>query len=421
MNFNSMDNIKIQHFNALQNTWISHNEPFIYHCNHYNIFLQYSIEVANKYFDVYELQRDSAQEVAFSYFNRIFSWKAVSLADRVELVKKVFSESGFGQIEISDFSPNGATIVSPNEHYSYAWLLKFGKRSKESVPVSVFACGFFAGAFDAIFNETAGTFYTEQLKCLTKGDESVEFEVLRRTQPIEIQPTPQLGFRSVNKVLSKPSHTAIDYSAIRDAVVGMNLKAESDGLIRAFGVLLTHHFANYFSLISYRFLEELEQNIGELGLEMAKDLLVEAGHVCAFHTFGGIMLSNEWNALVKPFIKSKEDWAYGIIGVVNAFGWGFYEITELIPNEKLVIRIDNGYESNFYLDSYSNKHTHISYLAQGGCAGIMNLLYNGDITLAPNLTVEYYEQVSKSELKFKAVQTKCRIAGDEYDEITVTR
>ncbi len=421
MNTDSLKNIKQINFKSGQNTWISHNEPFIYHCHHYNTFLQYTLELVKNYFDVYTIQKNSAQEVAFSYFNNIFSWNRLSKDERLEMIKLVYSDCGFGSLQFSNIDGSGGTITSPNEHYAYAWKLKFRERAQDEEAVGLFTCGFLAGAFDALFNQTIGTYHTAQPKCLTKGDDNSEFVVSLNSKTEVFEPTPHIGRRTIDLELKNNPDSPIDYVGIRAALTGMKMKGDDEGLIRSFGVILTHHFANYYPLISYRFLFELEKTIGEAGLSMAKDLLVEAGHVCAFHTYGGIMLSAEWNALIKPSIKSKEDWIHGIIGVVNAFGWGFYQITDLEPGKKLVIRIDNGYESNFFLDKYGKVMKNISYLAAGGCLGIMNLLYNADITESPDLTREYYEEISKSDKKFKVVQTKCRVAGDDYDEMTVTR
>ena len=45
-------------------------------------------------------------------------------------------------------------------------------------------------------------------------------------------------------------------------------------------------------------------SLGEEGRAAACDILVEAGRVCAFNTFGGIMESTEWNALIRPTLAS---------------------------------------------------------------------------------------------------------------------
>ena len=74
--------------------------------------------------------------------------------------------------------------------------------------------------------------------------------------------------------------------------------------------------------------------MGSDGIATAEQLLTEAGHVCAFNTFGGVMQSDEWNAMIKPMLRTSDEWMHGIIAVINSFGWGFWEIDELISKGK---------------------------------------------------------------------------------------
>jgi hypothetical protein len=195
-----------------------------------------------------------------------------------------------------------------------------------------------------------------------------------------------------------------------------------DGLIDAFGVLLTRHYANYYCSISYSFLKLFMEKMGENGHQTAATLLVEAGHICAFNTFGGVMQSNEWNAMIKPSIQNQEDWVHGMTAVVNAFGWGFWEIVELDPGKKLVMKISNGYEANAYLKAHQRAEFPVSFLATGGVAGLMNLVYVLDLPNKAPLTLDdaVYKQINKDAHYFTARQLKCRAMGDDYDLIEAT-
>jgi hypothetical protein len=241
--------------------------------------------------------------------------------------------------------------------------------------VSFFTLGYIIGATEAVYDLPLGTLTGEQTACIAKGDSQSTFE-LRKSEKKTLEESPKEGkFQTAN--LPKPTDTNVDYSGIREALINMPLQgSEKDGLIDAFGVLLTRMYSNYYCLISYKFFKLFEEKMGEDGISMACELLTEAGHVCAFNTFGGIMQSAEWNGLIKPTLESKTDWVHGVVAVVNSFGWGFWEIEELIPDKKLVIKITSGYESNSYLNKYEESKFPISFLATGGTAGIMNLVYN---------------------------------------------
>lgn len=211
---------------------------------------------------------------------------------------------------------------------------------------------------------------------------------------------------------------AIDERAIVDAVAGLELRGNEEGLIPAFGLHLTTHFANYYNRSSFAVARALEGS----GLEEdARTLLVEAGHVCAFNTFGGIMESAEWDAVVAPMISSREDWIRGMVAVINAFGWGRWIVRELIPNERLTIEVENGYECAGWLRDYPVSHTPRCYLAAGGVAGLMNLLYVGDITLRPALSEAYYSTLFRDARSFTAHATGCLACGDDRCVLVATR
>ena len=106
---------------------------------------------------------------------------------------------------------------------------------------------------------------------------------------------------------------AVDVRAITEAVAGLDFKGNEEGLVPAFGLYLTSHCADYYNRVSYGLLGAFRRELPELE-EDAIALLTEAGHVCAFNTFGGIMMSVEWDAVVRPMLSCREDWVHGMIG-----------------------------------------------------------------------------------------------------------
>jgi hypothetical protein len=147
------------------------------------------------------------------------------------------------------------------------------------------------------------------------------FEVKRAVGSYELYASPGVGALTTHAPRPIPA-TPVDYDGILAAVSGLPLVGDAHGTIDAFGVHLTRHFANYYNRISFEFLHRLSREYGEEGLAAASETLIEAGRVCAFNTFGGIMQSTEWNALIRPGLASREDWVHGMVAVVNAFGWG---------------------------------------------------------------------------------------------------
>lgn len=212
---------------------------------------------------------------------------------------------------------------------------------------------------------------------------------------------------------------AIDEQKVVQAVAGLGIAGNDEGLIPAFGLYLTQHMADYYNRISYATARRLERT-SELA-DDARALLIEAGHVCAFNTFGGIMKSAEWEAVVQPMIETREDWIRGMVAVVNAFGWGRWSIAELVPGERLVINIDDSYEATGFVRDYGRSDRARCYLATGGVAGLMNLLYVGDITSRPDLTEQYYVDLFRGKERFECEEPRCFASTGERCELVARR
>jgi hypothetical protein len=211
---------------------------------------------------------------------------------------------------------------------------------------------------------------------------------------------------------------AIDERAVVSAISSLGIAGDEEGMIPAFGLDLTRHSADYYNRISFA----AARRLGGSGLEDdARALLVEAGHVCAFNTFGGIMKSAEWDAVVQPMIESREDWVRGMVAVINAFGWGRWSVAELVPNEKLRVTIDDSYEASGWLRDYPISEHPRCYLGCGGVAGLMNLLYVGDITSHPVLDEAYYRSLFRDGGAFKSEEVACVAKGDARCEIIAAR
>lgn len=214
---------------------------------------------------------------------------------------------------------------------------------------------------------------------------------------------------------------AIDEKSIVGAVSGLSLEGNEEGLIPAFGLYLTRHYAGFYNRVSYEYLHRAEAKSAE-ATAVARAALIEAGHICAFNTFGGIMMSPEWEAVVAPMIESREDWVRGIVGVINALGWGVWKVDSLVGGQELRISIGNSYESTGYLADYPKRAAgSVCFLATGGTAGIMNLLYHGDITARPSLDEAYYAKLFESKGRFVAEEVACRASGAARCEFVARR
>ncbi len=428
-------------------------EPMVFHCNHYNRFLQLVIE------DCHYIERDpilvrSAAEVSFRQLRHAFQdhpeW---SVKARLQYAEDLYRFCGFGDLPLAalpasaDFLKLDApfTLLEKHSHYGAALRLNYGTRRW---PGEYFDRGFAIGALSAIYEQpitgeigealSMGAAVTQiQLHASTDGD---RFPC--DTPDIASAPLPA----GADQVPARHIGLHIDEAAIMAAVGSLPLVGDEQGLIPAFGVYLTRHYADYYNLVSFRFEHALKdalsthRYLGEMlwyeyptlfyykekfqdlqGQALASTLLIEAGHICGFNTMGGIMRSDPWYQLIVPQLQCREDWLSGIIACINALGWGVWRIQEIVPNERLVLRAWYPYESLGYLRAYGTADHPIDYLMTGIGASLMNLLYTADITNKPELTLEFYYQVNRTKAGFWARQTRCVAMGDPYSEVVVER
>lgn len=389
----------------------------ILHCHHYNTFLQRSILDA-PWVNSKPTLVGAGHEVASAQLRALFAASpSLDTEARRQLAQRLYRWAGFGTFDLSAMSGPVGTIRSASSHYALGWRVKFGGSSQ---PVCHFASGWLAGALEAIHDLPVGSLRVEERSCASmSGQPACTFEITRDTPTHPLFKSPGVG-PLTNHAPVEVTQGAVDYEGILTGLSGRSIEGDDHGNIEAFGVLLTRHYANYYNRISFEFERATRAAVGDEVLEAVEALLVEAGHVCAFHTFGGIMESTEWDALVRPSLRTREDWVHGMIAAVNALGWGRWQVTSVSEAGAEFVLHDD-YESVGHLAMYGRADHPVSYLAQGGVAGLMNLVYVGDIASAPRLDIAFYDTLFRHDDVYRAKPGKSRAMGDDVTTFTVVR
>ncbi|MCB9656752.1 MAG: hypothetical protein H6726_03805 [Sandaracinaceae bacterium] len=391
-------------------------EPLIFHCHHYNLALQQALLDA-AYGDFEVALVGAGESVAFAQLSALFAEGAVAdTAARAALAEQLYQWAGVGLVRLADLGPDGGRTATASSHYAQGCIAKFGKAH---APVCFFASGFIAGALAAIHGQPQGTYTVAHPTCMACSAPECVFEVTRASGGHAVYESPGVGTLSDHQPRPVPS-TPVDYEGILGAVSGLPLVGDAQGDIDAFGVHLTRHYANYYNRVSFEFLHALSREYGEEGRAAACDILVEAGRVCAFNTFGGIMESTEWNALIRPTLASPEDWVHGMVAVVNAFGWGRWQVVSVSESVAEFVLHDD-YESVGYRAMYGVAPHPVSFLAQGGVEGLMTLVYLAGIADAPALDEAFYTKVFMGEAQYRATPTASLAAGDAVTSFRVER
>ncbi|MCS7188458.1 MAG: hypothetical protein RMJ66_08765 [Bacteroidia bacterium] len=364
--------------NVSRGTLVLGGEPHVVHCHFYNHFFQTSIEDAARYYPVEEVLVWTAQEIGHSLFRELFQELGASdIGHRKAVVESVFARCGYGRVSLEGVSAEGGKVNTPYEHYAYTYAATFPPRAPGQRGVSYFSQGYLAGALEAIYDLSLGSMGSRQTACLSLGDRVVEWEFFRLGTPLPLFFSPQEG-RYEEGTIHQPSHTRVPIAQIRDAVLGLPLLPdETTGLIEAFGVVLTFTPANYYGLVSDRHVARIEKAVGSEIRPVVLNMLIESGHVCAFNTVGSILQSAEWDAVVRPYLDSSEDWFYGLAGCFPAIGWGLVEYLDRPNSEGGRVKFINWYETTaIAASSYVLDHPPA---ARGLLSGIWALIYTADI------------------------------------------
>jgi len=139
----------------------------VFHCHHYNVFLQRSLEDAVGA-RAAGLQRDAACEAARGMLTRVFAAAPDgSLEQRLARAAALFGGLGFGRADVTGLDAMGGIVrVSPS-HYAIGWIAKFGHSTR---PVDHFATGFFRGALCAAAGHAPERVTAEQIQCASSRE-----------------------------------------------------------------------------------------------------------------------------------------------------------------------------------------------------------------------------------------------------------
>ncbi len=377
----------------------------VFHCNYYNAYLQTAVLLSEGAGDCQP--------------RRLLSDAVVPLVRRLRNegytemdLREEFSFCGFGKLRRAAGADEWLT---PTSHYGQAAIMQgHGTRN------CYFNAGYIAGITNLETEETMCKQARAPVDWYKTGENLHPIaDYLKRQADLRPAP-PRFGFPECQAF-----DTTVDEAAIIQAVSGLPLFGKSGledtGLIDAFGVVLTNHFADYYNYISY----ESYYGMLKAGMPLAQtqDVFVQGGHICAFNTFGGIMSSPEWDAVVRPMCRNDEDWIHGMIAIANALGWGVWRVEKIVPGRELIIRVYNSYEGVGYRRMYPlADDPQLSFLVMGGVQGLAHLFWKIDIKERPTLNQDFYATVFNSpENRFSVKQTHAIAAGHEYDRVVAWR
>lgn len=407
-----MFNINDYKFDEKHNYLEIGGEAMIFHCHHYITNLQRTILDAD-YIDSSRFLIGSAADSVYYQLTNLC--KGLNVEESKKMAEDIYKCFGFGLIDLECMDENGCELKTTNSFFSKTWEMKFGKRSE---PIDYYTSGFLAATYAVIYNKELKDIRAIQTSCLACGDE-VNTHVIKLgdcnydTYP---KKTPT-KFKEVPKLKIDWEHE----EAITNAFLGAHatMVGNEEGLIPAFGVYLARNQSDYINRLQFEFVHKMTEVAGDYGVTLAGELLLEAGHACGFFTYGGIMTSNEWNSVVKPYLETKEDWIKALASLVNTMGWGYHTAVEISEN-RAVFRNYNDFEDLSYVRMYGKSTYPVHWANSGGFTGLMQLIYNSDLVNGIKIeTEEGFRHMRRSKERYKTVMTKSIACGDDYLEVEI--
>ena len=411
----SMFNIHQYPYDTEHNCLEIAGEAMIFHCHHYVNYLQRSILDA-EYIDSSRFLIGSAADAVHYQLKNLC--QGLSVDDAKKMAEEMYQAFGYGLIDLSSMTDSGVVVQTYKSFYSKTWVMKFGASSK---PVDYYTSGYIAAAFAVIYNLPLSQVQAKQTSCMSKGDAFNTHEIrVGETNFAVYPPKKPTQFKSVAKLPLNWEHEA----AVTNAFLGAHATfvGNAEGFIPAFGVYLTRNQSDYINRLQIEFMLAMQEVAGDYGVSLARELLLEAGHACGFYTYGGVMSSDEWKAVVSPYLQTKEDWIKGLSALINTMGWGYHTAVSL-TQEKAVFRNYNDFEDLSFMRLYGDKPSPkfpIHWANSGGFTGLMQLIYNTDLVNGTRIdTEEGFRQMRRSKAKYKTKMTKGISCGDEFLEVEV--
>jgi len=146
----------------------------VFHCHHYNVYLQRTIEDGLKD-RARGLLIAAGMEAARAMLGGLeektpSGSPAASLARAAE----VFRDHGFGRLDVSELSEGGGIAVLERSHYAVGWLAKWGQRQE---PGCFYAVGFVGGAVAVAGKIAPERITAREVECLATGAASCRIVV----------------------------------------------------------------------------------------------------------------------------------------------------------------------------------------------------------------------------------------------------
>jgi hypothetical protein len=397
------------------------NSQLIYHCHHFNLFFDQTIDDAVGAEAGAKLRFRAGRQSARHMISALKERKGLNTPPEIiDAAQKLFASLGQGKVDLST-SEFGGTSVGEYLHYGYSWKEKYGSKVKRKHPADAFALGYSAAANEIAYGLDLGEIGGRETECIALGDPQCRLKLSRSN---EREQTVHFTEDQAQELLGD-SMEGLDEERIEQIAAGLkdftaSVDSDERGLIQAFGVFVSRNSANYYNQIAFEAVNELEKIDPSLG-ETGEELLREAGRQCGFNTYGGILTSPEWESMVGAPTSNPQEIAGSCMAISRALGFGHWTLHEFKEDERIVIRTPATYETGYYRANYGMSEHSRSYILHGAAIAVAHLAHGIDWDDDPTISSERYNELIAGNTDWQWEAPNCHSCGDDFTEIILTK
>ena len=235
--------------------------PFVYHCHHFNLFHDQTVEDALGDDEAFRVRSQAAQDNAYQLLSGLVAATgAATPAERLELAAATFSWMGQGRLETLG-DRFGGEARGEFLHYSFSWREKYGQKVRRMTPIDAFASGFSAAALEVAHDLPLRTLVSEERECHALKHPACKMAFERNRK--EATPPQPISINNCAEQVAEPFGGLDEerISAIADGLKGFvkTVAGDERGLMDAFGVYVTLHLSGYYNQTAYETLHHGEK------------------------------------------------------------------------------------------------------------------------------------------------------------------
>lgn len=405
-----------------------------YQCHHHSLFLDQTVSDALGG-EGWAVRRQAAFEASHAMLSSFYAELGVVEPDeRIELAGELFAAMGQGRL-VFEITAEGGTVRAHDLHHGASFRDKYEGRVKNRRPVDTFAAGFVSAAASLAFPSDWGTLEADEVACVARRDELCVFALTRRperprfgvvvTRPLVERlphggpgaaPRPTPASARASAELARMLHGAPLSQAGAPGAPGAG--EEEGAPFRAFGVRLAMVPVSYQNQITYDTVHLVEKRSPEL-FPIVATLVREAAQMGAFHQLGGVLASPLWQGEQGPPAREPEVRVEQLLGLARGFGWGSFEVEDLVLGRTLVLKSLMTHESAYHAARHGAATRARLFFQQGLALALMHLLESVDFSAKQPLAEDTYEALFRAGPRFEVHETRSPLRGDATCEVSV--